>query len=291
MKNSIHNDDIPNYSTQALCVLNEFYDCDCMLFVEGKDDEIFWDNICKLLHYKSIRIENVGGREQLEDRIDMLLTETTTFLVACDMDYSIFWENRITHPQLIRTYGYSIENTMYCPSSLNNFVRKLARSCSDYTEDAQKWLDEFCENSQKLLIYDIANEYYGKSLKIMGDCCSRFLPNQHSNLLSKNKVDDFIETFYDNFSQKEIRKVKKLVSTCPKPLSSVIRGHFLTLAVMNWLKQYIPKKTTISKDHLFTGTVDSCTTCFKKNCEQFTTMTKCLKMAFKEVTKINIDCL
>ena len=189
------NDDIPKYSTPALSALHEFHDCKCMVFVEGKDDELFWEMICECVDLTNIKIVSVGGKPQLNEHIEKILADSAPIIVACDSDYDALLKNSEEHPQIVRTYGYSIENTMYCPSSLSNFVRKLSRSRSDFTTKAQVWLDDFCNTSQPLLVYDVANEHYAKGICVLGDSCGRFLVSRHSENISPSKM---LQTFSIN---------------------------------------------------------------------------------------------
>lgn len=199
---SAHSDDIPRYSTSALSALNQFHDCNCMVFVEGSDDELFWEMICECAEMSGVRIESVGGRTQLDEYTEKILTENAPIIVACDSDYSTVLRNGVDHPQIVRTYGYSIENTMYCPPSLNRFVRKLARSRRDFTPTARAWLDEFCESSQRLLVFAVANERYAKGISVFPDSCARFLTSRHSEKLSPTRIEEYLDSIANEFSDR-----------------------------------------------------------------------------------------
>ncbi len=76
--------------------------------------------------------------------------------------------------------------------------------------------------------------------------------------------------------------------SCPHPLSSLIKGHFMTLGVVNWLKKQVaPRKLTVSHDHIYTGTIDSCRGCQSTRCEELASMCEAIRTAFAKVTEIN----
>lgn len=276
-------DEVPSYSTRALNTLHEFHDCICMMFVEGQDDVIFWETICECAQVTGVRIESVGGRTQLEERIRKIAVEGACVIVACDADYFAVLKNGSEHPQIVRTHGYSIENTMYCASSLNRFARKLARSRADFTLAAQDWIDRFCADSRRLLVYDIANERYGKGVSILGDTCSRFLVSKRADTLSPALIETFLQSLNGIFSEAELEQCERLVSGVPHALPALIKGHFLTLGAMNWIKRQMPKQNqSISLDHLYTSTVDSCRGCSRTVCQEIKAMSEAVKIAFNE---------
>lgn len=283
------NDDIPRYSTPALSALNEFHDCECMVFVEGKDDEIFWEMICECADLiTNTKIESVGGKPQLDEHIEKILTDSAPIIVACDSDYDVLLKISVEHPQIVHTYGYSIENTMYCPSSLSRFVRKLARSRNDFTLKAQVWLDEFCNTCRPLLVYDVANKHYAKGISVLGDTCGRFLASRHAEKLSPSKIDEFVNKIRGSFSDLEIKHSQEIIANDPRPLTALVKGHFISLGVLNWTKKQVAKRhLTISNEHLYTGTIDSCKVCMTTGCRQLGQMCDALTAAFEAVRLAN----
>ena len=66
------NDDIPEYSTEALNVLRYFHDSEIIIFVEGDDDILFWDVISNKAGLLGVKIESAGGKNELLKKIDKI---------------------------------------------------------------------------------------------------------------------------------------------------------------------------------------------------------------------------
>ena len=111
------------YSVEAEEAKRLFYNKDYTVFVEGADDVIFWSKLFELAELDS-HIEDVGGKDRLKTKIYDILDSGASFIVCCDSDHSDFDDERIEHQQIIRTYGYSIENSMYCNYSKSQITRK-----------------------------------------------------------------------------------------------------------------------------------------------------------------------
>ena len=248
------------YSNEALEAKGLFYNRKKTVYVEGDDDVVFWDSIfygAKVEAY----IEEVGGRYELDKYIDKVVSGEASFFIAMDNDHSDFDFKSVDHVQIIRTYGYSIENSMYHHSNLNDIVRKFCRRQQDFEEDILDWMKEFSDNFYELLIYDIANHIYKKGIRVFGDNCARFLKTNSSIKVSKKKVVNFIDEISNSFSKNEITKVKRLLSKSKKENWFHIKGHFLTLGVVNFVKHIVQVKCgykcNISYDSLYALTVDN----------------------------------
>ena len=160
-------DDPPSYSTPALNVLRHFYECEVLIFVEGNSDILFWHVIAQKAGLINTKIESVGGNTQIKKKINQIIDEDAKIIVACDLDHSPFIDGISVHPQIVKTYGYSIENTMYCPASLNRFLKKLSRQLKIMDNSTGEWLSEFVKQTKTLLIYDIANHRYNKESRFL----------------------------------------------------------------------------------------------------------------------------
>jgi hypothetical protein len=92
----------------------------------------------------------------------------------------------------------------------------------------------------------------------------------------------------DNFLEAELEHCDHLIAEAPHALSSLIRGHFMTNGVLNWIKKQLPKNNqSISLDHLYTATVDACQSCAKAQCPQVIAMSGAIKEAFRKATEAN----
>tara|TARA_R100000789_G_C3008575_1_gene150703 strand:+ start:655 stop:1491 length:837 start_codon:yes stop_codon:yes gene_type:complete len=248
------------YSKEAREVKGLFYNKEFTVYVEGKDDPLFWSNIFDLAEIEAY-IEDVGGKNELEKYYDQVINDNAEFLIATDNDNSEFMIDTFSHPNIIRSYGYSIENSMYyfkqpIEKTVSNFCRKTL----DISVEFQNWLETFSTNVYDLIIYDIANNRYSKGISIFGDNCYRFLKNQKSHEICSTRITEFIDSVKENFTDEEISKVKELVNQSEKELWFLIKGHFITHSLINLIKHVVKGKVgsspSMTPDFLYSITVD-----------------------------------
>ncbi len=284
--NEIHS--VPEYSAEALNVLNYFHDCDVVIFVEGDDDILFWNVISNKAGLLGARIEVAGCKNELLKKIEKIINEDASIIVACDRDHSPFCQNIFENKQVVQPYGYSIENSMYCPSSISNIIRKLSRTLIKYDLIAEQYFIEFINNCRDLLIYDIANHRCQKGVSVFGDNCTKFLKSNKSVSLSTYKIALFIKSIKTNFQEEEILEVKELIETEKRELRYLIKGHFLTNAIINIIKKRVAEVSgrhvkSFSTEHLYTECVDYCKNCNPDDCKGLRSMADNLKIAYNEV--------
>ena len=259
------------FSTEALNVLHEYYDVDLVVFVEGKDDIPFWFDFFKSDSVKFYLLE-ANGIEELNKIMLQIFYEEARVIVACDSHHSPILHNEPEHVRIVRTYGYSIENTMYCPRTISAIISKHCRDVRDRSKIVLKWMNEFTDGSKILLIYDVANHKYGKSLKVFGDNCCPFLKSNHSHELSTNKILAYCDRIKDSFEDEELAQSETLINIDEREPRYLVKGDFLTHGVLNIIKNVTRKNTsksrglTIPLESLYALTVDSCHKCTNEVC-------------------------
>lgn len=247
------------YSIDAAGAKSMFYNKKFIVYVEGDDDLIFWTNIFNTAQVEAY-IEVVFGIEEIRKKEQEILVDSASFIIAIDSDHSDFIDTRIDHSQIIRTYGYSIENSMFDVKNIEDTIQKIGRTTRVLSTEILLHKDEFSNSFRDLIIYDVANQLYRKGVRVFGDNCHRFLTNNRSIQVCSKSVSDYIELIKDKFSDEEIRNVSKLVENSEKYLWYHIKGHFLSLWVINLVNYFVYKtngsRITIPLDHLFALTVD-----------------------------------
>jgi len=269
------------YSNEALEAKGLFYNKEFTVYVEGKDDPFFWGQLFSLAEIEA-HIEDVGGKNELDKYIEKIINEGADFYVARDNDNSEFYDDTLNHERIISTYGYSIENSMYFyPSTIEIAISKFCRQKIDFSTEFNAWLSEFSNNLFDLIIYDIANNKFKRGVSIFGDNCFRFLKGQNSYTVCSNKINAFIDSIKANFTDDEINEVKNLVNQSEKDLWFLIKGHFITHALINLIKNSIKKAVGSSKsmtpDYLYSITVD-CTENWKNRIDVKTIVERLLEI-------------
>ena len=249
-----------DYSKEALEVKGLFYNKEITVYVEGKDDPLFWNNLFNIADVEA-HIEDVGGSKELEKYINNILESDAEFYVATDNDHSDFLDDKIEHPKIIRTYGYSIENTMYFSHiEIENTISKFCRKKVGVSTEFNEWIASFSSSVRDLIILDIANHKYQKGVSIFGDNCYRFLKGQKSFEICPTKTKNFIDITKNSFSDNELNTVENLINQSEKELWFHIKGHFITNAVINLIKKLVRKHSgntvSVSPDYLYNITVD-----------------------------------
>ncbi len=273
---------MPNieYSKEAEEAKGLFYNKSFTVYVEGDDDVLFWSYLFKLAGVDA-HIEDVGGNEEISKKIKDILDNNATFLVACDSDHSKFKSSTIEHERILKTYGYSIENSMYTSHNVEKAIINLAKKPKDLKEEIKIWMTNFSNSLYDLLAYDIANHVYDKGIQIFGNNCQRFLENGTSKEISNELVTDYITNIKDNFSTEEISYVKGLLSMSDIDLWFHLKGHFITHGVINLIQHHVKSisgsKCNITLDSLYALTID-CTSNWKNRIDIKTMVSKIEKL-------------
>lgn len=248
-----------DYSTEALSAKSLFYNKSYIVYVEGKEDRHFWKYLFELAE-KNVHIEDVGGIKEIEKYIKKIIEKNADFIVACDSDHSDFYQEKIIHPKVINTYGYSIENSLYNPFEIQKVIQKLSKTDVDVLAIINDWMQEFCNKIEELLVYDIANARFDKGIAVLPNNCTQFLNSKQSHSLSLQKVKEHIEKIKDGFTEDEITDIKKLIEKTPKNLWFHLRGHFLTIGVTNLIKSLVKDldgtSPIFTSDVLYAFTID-----------------------------------
>jgi hypothetical protein len=242
------------YSEDALSVKALFYNKKWMVYVEGPDDVPFWDYYFLKIS-KDFQVQEVNGYNNLIPYMDSILNNTNDKIVACDKDHSCYLDNnKYVHNCIITTYGYSIENTMYCNCNINSAIKKLARTTTDFNSEIDNWYKDFCSKSLQILPYDIINYITKGSDSCYGDNCCRFLISNNSENLDATKITTHITTISSNVNQCDIDNVNSKITNDNREDRFKIKGHFLSNGVSNFIKntvQKVNRTVVLSNDAIF----------------------------------------
>lgn len=247
------------YSESALSVKAAFYNKKAMVYVEGTDDIIFWEQFFDKSVYK---VEDVGGCGNFKSYIQRLINGEKSFVVAGDLDYSPYMTKTCNSKLYVTTYSHSIENVMYCPHNINHAVQRLTRdSRIDSIEEINSFYDRFVNSIEKLLILDAANNVFNKGVSIFKDSCFRFLDKSNLPEVDVKQVDEFYNEKVKFFEEHEIKRIEALLMVDQRPKRLLVKGHFLTEAIRLWINKRVssvsPKNPQLNGDSLY-GTLVTC---------------------------------
>lgn len=253
------------YSSDAIDVLHRFHNARFVVYVEGQDDVPFWSSLFEKSGISEYHIEYAGGIEELRKIASQIICDDAQVIVACDAHYSLLLHDSPNHDRIISSFGHSIENTMYCPHTINRVIRKLAKAQHEYKPFIIGWYAAFCASAKLLLVYDLAREKHGKPVEVLGRSCARFLKAANSYHLDDIKIKDYILVIKPHFQDNQIRASLRLIDHSTLDIRHIINGHFITNAVINLIKASVRRSTgkrpVIPVDSLYALTSDGCLVC------------------------------
>ena len=263
------------HSAPAISITHEFYNTQVMVYVEGDDDIPFWDELFKkIVPDDFYTIEQVGGKNNLRNCINAIKRgDITNVIVACDSDYNrILYDNTSTlydNPLIIMTQGHSIENTMFCPRTVAKYIKNVLKTTTDYYPLTKTWYEQFCSLSLKLLPYDILNQEEfennddSNKKKVYNERFHRLQDDSNPTMLSENKIEVLISKIKSNYKESDIIDIENRIAVDSREPRYIIQGHFLEIAVMNYIRETIKKakKVALSNEAIFTSFIDCNTQC------------------------------
>jgi hypothetical protein len=187
-----------------------------------------------------------------------------------DRDHREIIEGLQISDKIVYTYGYSIENSIYCTCNLSRIAQRLYRTDNDIEKEIEIWAKDFIEKAYGLIVLDCLNARYPKGMKIFGDTCHKFLLHEKSAFLSSEKIDLFYNEVVEEWDDIQIDDISERIKRTNKSLWYHIKGHFLTNAVINLLKNEaarmmdLPNISSLSLDSLYALSIDGCYLCPKE---------------------------
>lgn len=115
-------------SNAGISNYKHFLKVDYIAYVEGNTDLNYWESIFSIFRPNlRVKFEEKNGIENLSDIIDSVLRGDIQNVFVCrDADYRPLIGKNQTHPQILRTYGYSFENDFFTEDAAAAVARLIA---------------------------------------------------------------------------------------------------------------------------------------------------------------------
>lgn len=244
-----------SYSNDAENVLNKFYGVDTIVYVEGIDDIPFWEFMFNQFTDYSVEINDMGGVPEVEKYITKIEVGEINAVVACDADFSYTCEFS-EHPNVLRSYGYSIENSMICHKTLKKVIRSIGRVPMRNIDDdnISHWFEVLADSTKDLVIQDIANHIMDEGKSVAGDNCTRFMKSPKSSEICPRKIEQHLADIDLNMSKRLENKIIRSIAASDRTEADFLRGHLLFSASLKYVISEIKKfgkKVAISNDSFF----------------------------------------
>jgi hypothetical protein len=226
-----------DYSVEAKNVINLFYRAEKLVYVEGVDDVPFWEFLFEKLSNISVEVVEVGGKDKLRKYAKEVADGTAEYLVAMDGDYDHF-SLPFKHDNILRTYGYSIENSLISADTLNKLIRvigKVPRRNID-EENTKQWLNHLADSIESLVAHDLVNAQDGLGIVIIPDNSDRFMESARSCALCPKSIQAYLAPISKNISEERLKSGCQEIAESGFSILEVVRGHFLFSAAMRFIR-------------------------------------------------------
>lgn len=260
---------IPSYSNTGRLgtkvLLKKYLTC----YVEEKEDKMYWEKYFSLLTTDlRIKFRPAGNCRIIDKWIDKIMRGNKKVMVIRDSDYLDVFQSKVAHPRIIYTFGYSLENSVYSARAVNKTVRYLSVSDCSIAKDYDDWLRNNYATIENLVIMDIADMMFSKKKSVLGDSGGIYIDNPKDCNISISKVQSRFNQFTSNFTNVELQEARKKYLGFRKRKHLLLRGHVLTLLVVNYINRQIDlckptgkktKVTTMSVTPIISSQLDNTT--------------------------------
>jgi hypothetical protein len=243
------------YSPAALDTLVRFHKVRHVIYVEGPEDMIFWSTLFSQGRLSNFKVKIAGGKGTLTKYAQSIINNNAMIVVAMDLDLADLDGTSLSHPRIIYTYGYSIENSLCSISNLANAISNLSCTDVDFSTELAEWFEKLTSTIDILIILDIANRIAKSGHSIPLHNAARFQSSKKKHILSKNEVQSEYKKINQHFSKQQLDEAINLLLQSGKNYNWRIRGHFLFSAVLLYIhfavKKACGKKISLSNEALF----------------------------------------
>lgn len=133
-------------STKGINNQHLFYNVDLVVYLEGgnksytktevylgayhieTEDIIFWRNLFTIFNRtKKVKFKSVGSKTTIKEIVtDIISGKLQTVMVAMDNEFDEILKQRIDHPNVFYTYGYSWENDVWNDKVIKSIIEELS---------------------------------------------------------------------------------------------------------------------------------------------------------------------
>jgi len=249
-----------DYSPDAENVLNFFYRCDVLLYVEGDDDVPFWKVVFDELSDASVEVLPMYGASEVDKKIKEILDSDLKVLAARDSDFIRASGQNVQDPRILYTHGYSIENCLYNVESVVEISFVWCREMRATQADCERWFEDVFQAVEQLVLYDCANHVYKRGVSVVPDNCTRFMVSEKSTDFDLQKLQSHVAKVGKLFSEEELAAAAKKIAESNVSTRNLIRGHFLESLVQKYVSKNAgasSAKKSVSFDALYASAVGS----------------------------------
>ena len=248
-----------DYSIGAKNILNKFHRVEKIVYVEGDDDIAFWEYLFELFTDLSIEIVPAGGRPNLQKNAELIRTEEAEYLVAMDSDYDLF-KGFDHHPNILRTYGYAIENTLISTKSICKILKNITRLPNKNmpVDLCNDWFESLTKKIRLFVLSDLVSNLEGNGVRVLPNGSDRFMASKQSCEICEDKITEYLDGLPIDITEDRMQKEEALLLQSGLSYFDILKGHFLFSAVINFLKvqaKKLNKQVVISSGMFYSNLI------------------------------------
>jgi hypothetical protein len=248
------------YSVDALNAKSAFYRAKTLVYVEGDDDVLFWEELFSKVPDFSAAIESVWGSGELEKYIKQIEAGDLHAIAARDSDFLRFQGAVSQAARVIYTFGYSMENSLYTADVIHQLAKTWCKSPSITRAQCSQWLADLGLAFSPLIELDVANAISNCGEVVLTDNCTRFMTGQSSATPCSKKIATHAADVRTRIPSRAVAAAKRARATAPNGSVDHLRGHLLATAVVKFLLQTakaLGKKINVSMDSLYANAISN----------------------------------
>lgn len=225
------------HTPMGLSVMNQFYDSDCIIYLEGQEDKVFWEHFFDFLEIKAkVKFKKAGDSSTIDKYIEDIVNKNAKIIVFRDMDYMHFTGCKHKHKRIVYSFGHSLENTLFSVENISKYISLLRRVPNRYKSSTETWFNLIASDLSVLQILEIASLHYNKGIEVLGDSSYRFLNSYPDNhLVNPTTVLLHRSTIEAYFTNSELKHAQSLYNKKRGKRYRYIRGHFLEGIITNYI--------------------------------------------------------
>lgn len=243
-----------DYSYDALNVRNAFFRVKTIIYVEGDDDVLFWEEIFSQVTTEKFKVEPLFGSPTLDKYVEQIANGQLEAIAARDSDFLSHMGLRVSNPRVVYSYGHSIENSLYITDSIQHLTKLFCKNSKITLAECETWVNTLAKEIATLVYLDIANMCSNSGLDTIGDNCSRFMKGRTSAMTCPQKIAAHIAQLTPKLPGSAIQIAESVVGNDVLSVISHLRGHFLATMVHRYIVERAKsfgRKVSISSESLY----------------------------------------
>ncbi|MEZ0121384.1 MAG: DUF4435 domain-containing protein [Candidatus Reddybacter sp.] len=262
-----------DYSIDAKNIINKFHRVEKLVYVEGDDDIVFWEHLFEIFTEITVEVEAVGGKPELKKYAGSIFSGEGEFLVAMDSDY-----DDITgfdhHPNILKTYGYAIENTLVTKESVCKILKNICKLPNKEVpfDLCHEWLESLDKKIRPFVLFDLVSTLEQNGVCVLPRASDQFMTSKKSCEICPDAIKKYLDELPVSINDNRILEEEQSITDIGFSYIDILKGHFLFSAIMRFIKvqaNSMKKGLSISSGMLYSNLISAFENIFNEDHPHF----------------------